>query len=88
MDAKQQYLAWACLPKEVREKMSDYYRRLCSQKKEYIRLNFENARTKVQERMAVLEHFFGGHNLTSDKELEEMLMVKAEVVREVYNFNE
>ena len=37
---------------------------------------------------STLEYFFGIHNLTSDAEGEEMLTVKAKVVREIYAYNE
>lgn len=85
MNKELQDLSWACLPKETRDKMAEYYRTLLSQKDEYISLNFGNACAKVKERMAVLEHFFGPHNLTSDTDPEEMLMVERKKVQEIYH---
>lgn len=85
MNKETQDLAWACLPKEVRSKMSEYYRTLISQKKEYISLNFENACVKVKERMVVLEQFFGSHNLTSSTEPDEVLTILRKDIIEEFN---
>jgi len=75
MTTEQQNLAWACLPEEVRHKMSTYFKQLLEQYKDYESLNFRNASAKVKERIVTLDYFFGKHNLTSDTEPEDMLCV-------------
>ena len=76
MTTEQQDLAWACLPKEAREKLKRAYKYQC-QNSDYNR-GFNEA----------LEEVFGFHNLNSDTEPEELLMVEREKVQEVYSFNE
>lgn len=79
-----QDLVWAVLPKEFKEEVKKYYRTLHEQYKEYDGLHFETAIAKVQERIVTIEYFFGGHNLTSDAEGEEMLMVEKRKVQGIY----
>ena len=70
MEKKTQDLAWACLPKETRADMRRQYK-----------LNPD----KWSEGWnAGLKYYFGHHNLTSDTEPEEMLMVERKKVQELY----
>ena len=85
MKKELQDLAWSCLPKEFKKEVKKYYRILHEQYKEYDGLHFENARAKVQERIVVLQYFFGEHNLTSDAEGEEMLTVSRKEVQGLYS---
>lgn len=70
MNKEQQDLAWACLPKEARDT---------------IRQNHAAARqTKLHYYCTALEDTFGVHNLTSDTEPEEMLIVERKKVQKLY----
>lgn len=73
-----------CLPKEFKEEVKKYYCTLHEQYKDYDGLHFQNAKAKVQERIVTVEYFFGKHNLTSDTEGEEMLIVSRKRVQEMY----
>lgn len=85
MTKEQQDLTWKCLPKEVRKEIKEYYQILCNQKEEYINLHFENACSKVQERMVTLEYLFDKDNITSNTEIEEMLVVeRSKVVTKIH----
>ena len=68
MNKEQKDLAWACLPKEVRKE---------------IRAEYLNA-IEGSDLESFLQDFFGHHNLTSDTEPEEMLMVSRSEVQEAY----
>ena len=74
MNKEQQDLSWACLPKEMRKEIEDvfYYKATSANT---IDNGFSDA----------LEYLYGKHNLTSDTELEEMLMVERKRVIEIYN---
>ena len=84
MKKELQDLAWSCLPKEFKEEV----------KKEYARCVAIDADDDPNlpayivgsaiSRMALLEKLFGEHNLTSDAEGEEMLMVEKRKVQDVY----
>ena len=73
MTKEQQDLAWACLPKEAREELKRAYKYQC-QNPDYNR-GFNEA----------LEEVFNSHNLTTDSEPEEMLMVERNKVQESHN---
>ena len=70
MNKEQQDLAWACLPKEMRADMRHQYK--------------VNPDRWSEGWNAGLKYYFGDHNLTSDTEPEEMLMVERKKVQEVY----
>ena len=71
MTTEQQDLAWACLPKEARDYISEEY------------INAPNSEWH-KGYISALENIFGSHNLTSDTEPEEMLMVsKKQVMTEL-----
>ena len=74
MNKEQQDLAWKCLPKEMRKEIEDvfYYKATSANT---IDNGFSDA----------LEYLYGKHNLTSDTEPEEMLMVERKRVIEIYN---
>lgn len=71
MNKEQQDLVWKCLPKEVREEIKKRYKNLSS--------------TFLTERYMELHNTFGHHNLTSNTEPEEMLMVERKKVQELYD---
>lgn len=71
MTKEQQDLAWACLPKEVREKIKIAYTR------------YDGFEYSVGYNDA-LNSVFGQHNLTSNTEPEEMLMVERKYIQEMY----
>lgn len=71
MNKETQDLAWKCLPKEVRDEIKKRYKDLSS--------------TIFTDRYRELRDTFGLHNLTSDTEPEEMLMVRKSEVTELYN---
>lgn len=80
--------AWACLPREFKEKVKKKYAR-CVEIDEDDNPNLPAYAVKSAiSRRALLEKLFGEHNLTSDAEGEEMLCVKASKVREMYALNE
>ncbi len=72
MTTEQQNLAWASLPKEVRDKIKERYsgwnRSICFETEEIL-----------------YDDLFGIHNLTSDTEPEEMLMVERREVQKWYS---
>ena len=75
MNKEQQDLAWVCLPKEVREEIRNDYR-----------IVSKNPRLDKYDSvyLTALESILGSHNLTSDTEPEEMLMVERKKVQELY----
>ena len=74
MKRELQDYVWTCLPKEFKEEV----------KKEYEhQLSIDN-----EQAYWMLERIFSRYNLTSDAEGEEMLCVKASIVREMYALNE
>lgn len=75
MTKDQQDLAWACLPKEVRDEIKSQYN-LLSQNPQMDKCD--------SVYLSAFENIFGRHNLISDTEPEEMLMVKREIVQEAY----
>lgn len=80
--------AWACLPREFKEKVKKKYAR-CVEIDADDNPNLPAYAVKSAiSRKALLEKLFGEHNLTSDEEGEEMLCVKASKVREMYALNE
>lgn len=84
MTKELQDLVWSILPKEFKEEVKKVYQKLQEQRKECDRLHFDNARAKVQERIVILQYFFGEHNLTSDAEGEEMLTCEKNRVQQQY----
>ena len=72
MNKEQQNLLWACLPKKTRAKLKRAYKYQCPNR-DYNR-GFNEA----------LEDVFSSHNLTSDTEPEEILIAKADDVKEFY----
>lgn len=80
--------AWACLPREFKEKVKKKYAR-CVEIDEDDNPNLPAYAVKSAiSRRGLLEKLFGIHNLTSYAEGEEMLCVKASKVREMYALNE
>lgn len=73
MTKEQQDLAWACLPKEVRDEIKEIYQ---------AKVDSTHIGETYQE--LILDEIFGCHNLTSDTEPEEMLMVSRIEVQEAY----
>ena len=65
---EQQDLVWRCLPKEAREQIKEFYQS-------------EYCNRVVDE---LFDTVFGYHNLISDTELEEMLMVERKYIQEMY----
>lgn len=72
MNKEQQNKAWACLPKEAREEI----------KRLFSKANAADNYTAI----GVFLKIFGNHNLTSDTEPEEMLMVERKKVIRKYKF--
>lgn len=68
-------LAWSLLPKGFKEAVKNRYKNA---------LHFN----EYAHECVVLRDLFGEHNLTSDEEEEEILTVKAKVVRDMYAANE
>ena len=67
--------AWACLPREFKEKVKKKYAR-CVEIDEDDNPNLPAYAVKSAiSRRALLEKLFGEHNLTSDEEGEEMLLL-------------
>lgn len=75
MKKELQDLAWSVLPKGFKETVKNRYKNA---------LHFN----EYAHECVVLRDLFGEHNLTSDEEEEEMLTVKAKVVRDMYAANE
>ena len=75
MRKDQQDLAFACLPKETRIAMRRDYAASTNSKRD---IGFNSA----------LSLYFGHHNLTSDTEPEEVLLVKKETITNIYEANE
>lgn len=80
--------AWACLPREFKEKVKKEYARCVKIEADDNPNLPAYAVESAISRRALLEKLFGIHNLTSDTEGEEMLCVKASKVREMYALNE
>ena len=74
MTKEQQDLAWACLPKETRDKVISVY--ACKSGKHPYDEGYNDA----------LRQLYGHHNLTSETEPEEMLMVARSNVIRKYKF--
>ena len=74
MNKAQQDLAWKCLPKEMRDEIKEIYQ---------AKVGTTHDADTYQE--LILDEIFGFHNLTSDTEPEEMLMVERKKVQELYN---
>lgn len=72
IDKQVQDLAWKCLPKEIREHLK------CVYKSEYV----SDRGYQPTRIMELLLSLFGHHNLTSDAEPEEMLIVPRNKVQE------
>ena len=77
--------AWACLPREFKEKVKKKYARC-------VKIDADDnpnlpayAVKSAISRRALLEKLFGEHNLTSDEEEEEMLTVSRKEVRSIYD---
>lgn len=73
MDRTIQDLAWTCLPKEFKEEVKKIY----SSYTNPMAVGFES-------HIITCEYIFGKHNLTSDAEGEEMLMVSRKDIVELY----
>ncbi len=74
MTTEQRNKAWACLPKEVREKAKSAF-------------NYTPTLVQADSHRGVadtLEYLFGSHNLTSDSEPTELLFVERKKVQEIY----
>lgn len=71
MTKEQQDLAWTCLPKEYREELKRLYN--------------DGIKHNKINRVAIYKSLFGYHNLTSDTEPDEMLMVERSKVQEIYH---
>ena len=78
MEKKLQDLAWTSLPKEMRDKLIEWYQTF------QYHTNFDNDPI-AEAQMKLLEDLYGSHNLTSDTEPEEMLMVERKKVQEIYH---
>lgn len=85
MNKEQQDLSWACLPREIRDKIKDGYKiHLC----EYKRLSESamwNESSGHFSKYKLLEALFGKNNLTSDIEPKEMLTVERKKVQDYYD---
>lgn len=68
MEKKLQDLAWTSLPKEMRDKLIEWYQTF------QYHTNFDNDPI-AEAQMKLLEDLYGSHNLTSDTEPEEMLVI-------------
>lgn len=76
MNKSQQDLAWTCLPKEVRNHILGDY--------EYYLNRYEAVKANTSKgAIDALEEIFGHHNLTSDIEPPEMMMVEKSKVTEL-----
>lgn len=73
MNTEQQNLAWACLPKEVRDEI----------RKEYGN-SIVSAQAYTISSWQTLKWLYGKHNLTSDTEPSELLYVEREKVQDAY----
>ena len=74
MNKEQQDLAWLCLPKEIRDEIKEIYQAKVNSVYD----------TEIYQEL-ILDEIFGIHNLTSDIEPEEMLMVERKKVIEKCN---
>lgn len=72
MDKNIQYLAWQCLPKEVRDKI-----------RKDIATHLDGDYYKGWQESLI--NYFGHHNLTSDEEPSELLFVERKKVQELYS---
>lgn len=85
MTKELQDLAWSVLPKEFKEEVKNLYK---------VALDASNSphdpddRKWGNYRVALLEKLFGYHNLTSDAEGEEVLMVPRKALQQRYAKNE
>ena len=79
MTKDQQDLAWACLPKEVRDEIKTQYD-LLSQNPQMDKCD--------SVYLSAFENIFGHHNLGSDSAPEEVLMANASKVRSIYAYND
>lgn len=85
--------AWRILPAEFKRVVKAHYVGLNAAYKAYLSkdslTNEECDRCNaMREKIVLYNMYFGHHNLTSDAEGEEMLVVKAETVRNMYAANE
>lgn len=78
MNKELQDKAWAVLPNEFREEVKKMYNNLLN---EHITPDIEDS---VNNRMLILEEIFSYHNLTSDTEGEEMLIVPRKQIQNWY----
>ena len=89
MTKELQDLAWSVLPKEFKEEVKSHYAGLNAAYNAFLsKDSLTNAEcdrcNAIREKMAIYNMYFGHHNLTSDAEVEEMLTVRANLVRELY----
>lgn len=91
MNKELQDLAWSVLPKEFKEEVKKIYSALLANIKMYRGDNPEQVGTTdpiLWERTLGIKNtlcrLFGTHNLTSDAEGEEMLMVSRKEIQEIY----
>lgn len=82
MNTELQNKAWSILPKEFKEEVKDCYKTVKAQYRENFHLEVKAA--LIRERIIMLEYLFGHHNLTSDAEGEEMLIISRKEVQEQY----
>lgn len=82
--------AWNCLPKEFKEEVKALYAKARNIYAIYTSATcINNTESKAIDiwngKMQVLRELFGEHNLTSDTETEEMLIISRKAVEEFYN---
>ena len=77
MNKEQQDLAWACLPKEMRTWLRNHYRTILNH-------TLWQYSAYLRGRLRMMRDIIGEHNLTSDTEPEEMLMVERKKVQKLY----
>lgn len=77
MTTELQSRCWQCLPKEAREWLRKEYQAMLN--KQWC------CNAYLRGRLRIMREIYGEHNLTSDTEPEEMLMVEKKRVQEVYD---
>ena len=77
--------AWACLPREFKEKVKKKYARCVKIDEDDNSTLPAYAVKSATSRKALLEKLFGHHNLTSDAEGEEALICEKSKVQRAYN---
>lgn len=83
MTKEQQDISWACLSKEVRKDIRDIYSINLRDHSHYSDIGVWNEASACFTKFKLLEDLYGKHNLTSDTEPGEMLMVPRKRVQEM-----